>query len=204
MADTRMLLNDLLARAKAGDEAALGELLNQHRNYLVLLARIQIGRRLRTKADPTDVVQDVFLDAFRQFRQFEGTSCDALGVWLRKILAGKLAHLVRRYLSVQARDVRLERSIEKELDSSSNWLEKSLSAGASTPSEAAMAQERLMELSNALEQLAPDYRTVIILRQLEGLSFQDISQRMERSEDSVQKLWVRGLEALRKSLGELA
>ena len=63
-----------------------------------------------------------------------------------------------------------------------------------------MRQEKLMALGDALEKLAPDHRNVILLRQIEGVSFGEIAKRLERSEDSVQKLWVRGLEALRKSL----
>ena len=189
-----------IAEARSGNPESLGRLLERYRNYLVLLARIQIGRRLQSKVDPTDLVQEVFLDAVRQFPQFQGTTPESFSSWLRKILAGKLAQLIRRYVSVQSRDVRLERSLEADLDSSSNWLEKSLTGGASTPSEAAMRQEKLMALGDALEKLAPDHRNVILLRQIEGVSFGEIAKRLERSEDSVQKLWVRGLEALRKSL----
>jgi RNA polymerase sigma-70 factor (ECF subfamily) len=189
-----------LAAARAGDTAALGRLLESYRSYLLLLARIQIGRRLQSKADPADVVQDTFLDAHRQFPAFRGETADALAAWLRRILAGQLAHLVRRYYGTEARDVRLEQSIEQELDSSSQSLARGLSQPGSSPSESAARREDLVRLGDALERLTPDYRDVILLRQLEGLSFAEVARRMERTEDAVQKLWVRGLVALRHAL----
>jgi RNA polymerase sigma-70 factor, ECF subfamily len=64
----------LLARARAGDAAARGELLERYRAYLALLARLQIGRRLQGKADPADVVQETFLRAHRDFGRFAGAA----------------------------------------------------------------------------------------------------------------------------------
>src|SRR5688572_20730855 len=106
----------LLSRARTGDSAALGSLLEQYRPYLTLLARLEVSRRLQGKADPPDVVQDVFLDAARQFDQFRGSSEPELTAWLRRILAGCLAMLVRRYFGTHARDVRLERALADALD----------------------------------------------------------------------------------------
>src|SRR5689334_12945127 len=98
----------LLARARAGDEGALGALVERFSPYLSLLAQLEIGRRLRGKADPTDAVQDAFLEAARQFARFRGGSEPELAAWLRQILATSLARLVRRYYGTQSRDVRLE------------------------------------------------------------------------------------------------
>lgn len=192
---------DLVA-ARGGDAAAVGRLLDGYRGYLTLLARVQIGRRLQGKADPTDVVQDAFVDALRQFPAFQGATAEALAAWLRRILAGQLAHLVRRYCGTEARDVRLERSIEEELGSSSEWLTRGPAAAGSSPSESVARREDLARLGDALERLPADYRDVIVLRQVEGLPFGEVSRRLGRTEDSVQKLWVRALVALRKALGE--
>ena len=79
-----------LQNAREGDATAIGEVLEGFRSYLTLLARIQIGRRLQSKVDPDDVV----------------------AAWLRTILAGQLAQLIRRYCVTEARNVRLEVSIE--------------------------------------------------------------------------------------------
>jgi RNA polymerase sigma-70 factor, ECF subfamily len=197
MSDPRNSTARKLLLAKAGDNEAIGIVLDGFRTYLTLLARIQIGRRLQSKADPDDVVQDAFLDAHRQFCHFRGETVDELAAWLRRILAGHLAQLVRRYCTTEARDVRLEFSIEQDLDSSSARLSRGLASPESTPSEAMRHREDLLVLAEMLEELPSDYRDVIVMRQIEGLPFGEISERMSRSEDSVQKLWVRGLQALR-------
>src|SRR5215468_7611932 len=87
-------IDKLIAQSRAGDSAALGRLLEQYRAYLALLARLQIGRRLQGKADPSDVVQEVFLEAARGFPQFRGRTEGELLAWLRQVLASKLGGLV--------------------------------------------------------------------------------------------------------------
>jgi RNA polymerase sigma-70 factor (ECF subfamily) len=176
---------------------AIGEILEPFRSYLTLLARIQIGKRLQSKADPADVVQEVFLDAFKQFPGFRGETEDAVSGWLLRILAGHLARLIRRYFVTEARNVRLEVSIERELDSSTDRLARDFASQESSPSERVRQREEVAQLADMLERLPPDYREVILLRQIEGIPLSEVAQRMGRSEDSVQKLWFRGLKALR-------
>jgi RNA polymerase sigma-70 factor (ECF subfamily) len=118
----------LLDRARAGDTAALGSLLELYRNYLSLLARLQIGRRLQGKVDPADVVQETFLKAHRSFGQFRGTTEEELIGWLRKILTSKLVDLFRHYYGAKGRDVRLERDLAAEMDRSSRFLDRALVA----------------------------------------------------------------------------
>src|SRR3954452_24358404 len=100
---------ELLDRVRAGDDSALGGLLERYRMYLTLLARLQIGRRLQGKVDEADMVQETFLEAHRQFARFRGDSEAEMTAWLRTILAGTVLHLVRRFFGTQRRDVRLER-----------------------------------------------------------------------------------------------
>src|SRR5712692_7954849 len=69
----------LLGLARAGSSHALGQLLEMYRSYLLLLARLQIGRRLQGKVDPADLVQETFLRAHRDFVRFRGTTEDARG-----------------------------------------------------------------------------------------------------------------------------
>lgn len=189
----------LIPSAVSGDREAVGRVLEWYRAYLTVLARIQIGRRLQKKVDAADVVQEVFLDAHRQFAHFRGTSGGEINTWLRSLLAGHIAKLIRRFCRTQARNVELERAIEDELDSSSERMGQ-LAASGTTPSAATMKREGLSELATALNELSPEYREVILLRQIEDLPFAEIATRMGRSVDSVQKLWVRGLEALRQAL----
>lgn len=192
----------LLRAARRGDEVARGELLETYRNYLDLLARIEIGRRLRHKLDVADVVQETFLEAHRNFRLFRGTTEAEFAAWLRSILAARMSNLVRHYLGTQGRDIRRERPLEINLDESSRLLDRGLVAQGSSPSQQVARRELGVVLAEALAKLPADYRDVVVLRQLEELTFSEVASRMERSVDSVQKLWVRALLQLKELLGD--
>jgi RNA polymerase sigma-70 factor, ECF subfamily len=194
--------DDLLRRARTGDNAALGGLLERFRAYLVLLARLQIDRRFRGKADPADLVQETFLEAHRAFPRFRGQTEAELAGWLRAILAANLADLARRFLRARRRDVRLERALADELDRSSVALGQGLAAPNSTPSQQAASREQGVLLAEALERLPADYKEVLVLHYLEGLGHPDVARRMGRSIDSVKNLWARALGRLRRSLGD--
>lgn len=191
----------LLRLVRAGNGAALGELLELYRDYLALLVRLQIGRRLQGKVDALDVVQDTFLSAHQHFAQFRGTTEAELVAWLRQILASRLADLMRHYHGAQRRDVRLERELAVELDQSSRVMDQGLVAPGSTPSQQAVRREQAVLLAEALGKLPDDYREVIVLHHLEDLSFPEVARRMGRTLDSVKNLWLRALARLRRSLG---
>ena len=195
-------IEQLLNLARSGSDSARGQLLELYRNYLSLLARLQIGRRLQGKVDPADMVQETFLEAHRQFSRFRGGSEMELTAWLRAILAGVLSHLVRRYFGTQGRDVRLERELADDLEQSSRFLDRGLASPESSPSQRASRREQAVLLADALNQLPPDYREVLILRHLQGLTFPEVAERMGRTVDSVEKLWVRALPRLRRVLGD--
>jgi RNA polymerase sigma-70 factor (ECF subfamily) len=190
----------LLQHARAGDADARGRLLDGYRNYLGLLARLQLGHTLQGKADPADAVQETFLKAYRDFDQFRGTTEPELLGWLRRILATTVTNLARHYLGTRGRDVRLERRVADELERSSQALDGAFVAPASSPSERAQRREQAVLLADAINSLPPAYGEVIILRHLEELSFPEIARRLGRSVDSVKKLWVRGLAQLRERL----
>lgn len=190
----------LLNLARGGHVHALGQLLELFRNYLELLARLQISRRLRGKIDAADLVQETFLDAHAGFARFRGTTEAELAGWLRQILTSNALSLARRYFGTQRRNVRLEREWADELEQSSRALHLGLIAPQSSPSQQAVKREQAVLLADALKHLPEDYREAIVLRQLEGLSFPEVAQRMERSLDSVKKLWMRALTRLRHEL----
>lgn len=194
-------VDELLRRAATGDIGAVGKLLEQYRSYLSLLARLQIGRRLSGKVDASDVVQETFLKAHRDFGTFRGTTEQEWMSWLRQIMAMSIAQLVRHYFGTQRRDVRLERQLGTELDQSSQALDQGLVAKQSSPSGHAARREQAVLLADALDRLPQHYREVIILSHLEGLSFPEVARRMGRTVDSVKNLWARALDRLRRSLG---
>jgi RNA polymerase sigma-70 factor (ECF subfamily) len=189
----------LLQQARGGDESALGRLFESYSRYLTLLARVQISRRLRGRVEAADIVQETFLDAHRQFSRFRGATEAELVAWLRRILAGQLSLMLRRALGPRERQGVSPRELEVRLDQSSQAMDRALTL--STPSQHAVRREQAVLLAEALGKLSHEYREVIILRHLESLTFAQVAQRMNRSEDSVQKLWVRALASLRGKLG---
>jgi RNA polymerase sigma-70 factor, ECF subfamily len=199
--DTATTPDELLHQARCGDTEQLGRLLELYRRYLHLLARMEIGRNLQAKLDASDLVQDTLLEAHRNFPKFQGLSETQFICWLRQIMAANLANLLRRYLGTQGRNVQLERELAIRLDQSSRLLDRGLVDQASSPSHQAARREQAVLLADALEKLPEDYREVLVLRHLQGLTFPEVSERMGRSLDSVQKLWVRGLAQLRQVMG---
>jgi RNA polymerase sigma-70 factor (ECF subfamily) len=192
----------LLAEARINPQEGLGRLLERHRSYLSLLARLQIGRRLQGKADSADLVQETFLEAHRHFAHFRGTTAREFEQWLRQILAARLAKLVRRFLGTKGRNVRLEEELEQQLARSSDNLAKALVA-TSSPSQNAVRRERALLLAQALERLPADYREVLVLRHIEECTMAEVARRMDRTLESVKKLWARALPRLREMLEEV-
>lgn len=191
----------LIDLARRGDEAAAGRLLGAYGEYLKLLARVQIGKRLQGKLDASDLVQETFMDAHRQMPQFKGTTEAELLAWLRRILGGHVAMTVRRYFGVKGRDINLERGIVAQIDQSSQAMDGGLIGSNTTPSQHVARREQSVLLADALARLSEDHREAIVLRHLEGLSLAQAADRMGRSQDSVQKLYVRGLMNLRRLMG---
>lgn len=194
--------HELLSRARRGDGEALGELLEGLRQYLKLLAELQIDEKMQAKVDASDVVQETFLAAHRDFSMFRGTTERELMAWLRKILAANLADRVHRHYGRQRRNVHMERSLHEQLDQSSRALDHGLVAVQTTPSEQVARREQAVMLADALEQLPKDYRTVLVLHHLKGLPFKEVAGRMGRSLDSVKQLWMRALVRLRRIVGD--
>ena len=191
--------SELIRDVRGGLESALGPLLELYRNYLRLLARTHMGRVLGAKIDASDVVQDTFLEAQLDFGQFRGRDERQFVTWLRRILAGKIANLIRHYCGTRQRDVRLEREIEVALEDSAHTGGE-LAASIASPSQEASVRERAVLVADALAELPAHYREVLMLRHFERRTFPEIAKVMDRSEDSVGKIWLRALDRLREIL----
>jgi RNA polymerase sigma-70 factor (ECF subfamily) len=192
------MVDRVLAQAKGGDSAALGSLLEGHRAYLRMLARVQIGRRLRSKLDADDLLQEAFLRAHGAIGRFRGTTGEEFLSWLRGILAHVLADQIRRYHGTGQRDPKLERALEMEFEHSSDGFARALAAPTSSPSQRVVRHERAVRLAQAMERLPEAAREVLVLRHFEELSFPEIASRMGRTLDGVKNLWIRALARLRR------
>ena len=110
-----------------------------------------------------------------------------------------MANTMRRYLGTKARDIRLEKQLAADLDNSAAMLSELLVASISSPSQNIMRDEQTLQLAQAMSNLSSDYQSVLTLRHIEGLTFPQIATRLNRSVDSVEKLWLRAIVQLRKS-----
>jgi RNA polymerase sigma-70 factor (ECF subfamily) len=177
--------------------------LEAYRDYLRLLARIQLTPRLQAKMDASDVVQQTILQAHEAQTQFRGTTEAEKLAWLRAILANVLAATVRRF-DTAAREVGRERSLEAELELSSSRLECLLAADQSSPSQRAVRSEELLRLATALTQLPEDQRRVVELHHLRSLPIAEVAQQIGRTRPAVVGLLYRGVKKLRELLQDLA
>jgi RNA polymerase sigma-70 factor (ECF subfamily) len=192
----------LLALARAGDAEPVGQLLQLYRNYLLVLARTQFDQRLRRRVSPSDLVQEAMLAAHRDFAQFNGHTERQFLAWLRQILIHCLHRAIETHLKTKMRDVRCEISIEHvsaALDRSSAKLGEMLVDPAPSPSAPMQARENAVAFANQLAALRPHYRDVIIMRNLQGLSFEKIAGQMQRNPGAVRMLWLRAVDKLRQA-----
>jgi RNA polymerase sigma-70 factor, ECF subfamily len=194
--------NELIGRARAGSKSSLGSLLQQYRNYLVVLASMQIEKKLQPRVSPSDVVQETMLRAHKNFGQFRGTTEPELLGWLRQILVNNLAKFVEQHMMAARRDVRREVSMEKigaALQQSTIQLAALVPAAGKSPSMAVQQREEAVVLADRLAQLPEDYREVLVLRNLQGMAFEEVAQRIDRSVGATRMLWLRAIEKLRSA-----
>ncbi len=199
MTKSAAVLGLLLVRARAGDQAALGRLLELYRNYLRLLARSLIRPPLQVQLDASDLVQETFLKAHRELAQFAGSGERELVSWLRQILVRTLANQAKHH-KTRRRDQRRQESLDVLLDRSSVAIQEQLADSIASPSSHAARREQAVLLADALARLPADYREVFILRNLEQIPVDEIAARMDRSPNAVRKLWGRAMVALKQAL----
>lgn len=203
MNDSSSSLVQLLAAIRRGDSRAQEAVLVRYRSWLELLARMQAGRQFQGKFSASDIVQDTLLAAHRDLGQFRGATEAELLAWLRQILGHVLAHEIRRYRGTQRRDLGREVSLDAALAESSQKLADFLAASQSSPSAQCERSEQEVRLADVLATLPENYRDVIILRNIEGLSHEEVAQRLGRSVGAVRMLWMRALAQMREALKEM-
>lgn len=195
-------LDQLLQEAQAGSSEALGRLLQSLRPYLLLIANEELDPRLRTKAGASDLVQDTFLDAQRDFGHFKGRTRSEFFVWLRQILVHNMLNVTRDFCATQKREISREVSLGQDESSESTKVALPAEAASMTPHERAVAREQLLRLNDALLRLPDEYRQVISLRHLERRSFKEIGDLMGKGSEAVRKLWIRAIQRLRLELDD--
>jgi RNA polymerase sigma-70 factor (ECF subfamily) len=174
---------------------------DRFRSYLRLLARMQLDQQLRSKLDPSDIVQQTLLQAHRAMAEFRGKSDAEMAAWLRQILARNLSHAVRDF-GRDKRNVNRERSLQAAVDASSARLEAWLAAEQSSPSQQAQHNEQVLALCHALEQLPDGQREAVQLHYWQGCTLNEIAERLNRTPAAAAGLLKRGMRRLRELMQE--
>jgi RNA polymerase sigma-70 factor (ECF subfamily) len=176
----------------------LGRHLDGFREYLRLLARLQLRANLAGKIDLSGVVQQTLLEAYQAGDSFPPDPAQQ-AAWLRRALANNLTDEIRRLGSRGKQRVE-EQSLEQALEASSARLEAWLAREDSTPGRRAVHREQLSRLAEALMQLPDHQRQAVEMHHLQGLSLAEVGGRLGRSREAVAGLVFRGLKTLRTLL----
>jgi RNA polymerase sigma-70 factor, ECF subfamily len=203
--ETKLNAERLMTQARAGTPECLGRLLQYYCNYLKLLVATHIDEKLQTRCSPSDIVQETYCEAHRDFEKFRGTTEPEFLAWLKAILVNNMAREVEKHLLAAKRDVRREISLDmmgEALERSAARLESILVDQGSSPSANIHRYEHTILLANHLAKLPPDYQKVLIFRHCEGLPFKDIAERMGRTTGAIRMLWLRAIGQIREQMGE--
>jgi RNA polymerase sigma-70 factor (ECF subfamily) len=181
---------ETVARARQGTSEELGQLLEEFRPYLLAIANAEFPRGLAGKLGPSDLVQLTLAKGHGRFADFRGSTPEELAHWLRTILHNHLKGAVRNFS-------REKRNNSREQPADSSLVHpRQLS-----PSAEALSREERELLDKALERLPDVYRHAIELRHAGNLSFQELGQRLGRSEEAARKVWARAVRKLQEELG---
>jgi RNA polymerase sigma-70 factor (ECF subfamily) len=186
------------AAARALTREALGELLELHRAYLLQIARELLNPKLAIKGDAADLVQETFLEAYRDFGSFQGAREADLRAWLRRLLMNNLTNFSRRFRIGGKRALDREVSLEAGAPGHTTL---ALASDDWSPGGQLAAEEKAQQVRHAIQCLPEDYRQVLQLRYREERPFKEIARRMQRTPNAIHKLWSRALVRLRRLLG---
>ncbi|MDA8745833.1 sigma-70 family RNA polymerase sigma factor [Rubripirellula amarantea] len=196
----------LLQLAREGNASAIEDLFACYQHYLRLLAHSGLSSKVKTRVTVSDVIQETFLHAFEAFEQFRGASTGEFVAWIRSILVSRIADAHEKHLHAARRDVRREVSIDTiqaNLSRSSMGLETiARDHLQKSPGSIVSQQEHAILVADAIGELPVDYQQVIVMRHFDGLSFEDIAERMDRSSGAIRMVWLRAIQKMKQVLKE--
>lgn len=178
------------------------EQIHRHRRRLERMARLRIDRRLSTRVDASDVVQEVFVEALRRFDEYQRQDDFPLFLWLRFLTAQKIVQLTRYHLRTCARNVDLEIRIHQNEypQADSRDLARKLIGRLTTPLSAAVRAEKRQKVQEALEVMDPLDREVLVLRHFEQLTNKEVSLTLGIPIGTASSRYLRSLEKLKALL----
>ena len=195
----------LLRQAAAGDKDSWGALLTRHEGRLRRMIAFRLDQRLQGRIDPSDVLQEVCLEASEGLADYTRRPTLSFFLWLRGITGHKLQELHRYHLGTQMRDAGREVSLYRGTfpETSSAALAAHLLGHATRPSEAAVRAEVKIRLQEALNTMDAIDREVLALRHFEHLSIAEVARVLDLKEKAAGKRYLRALKRLRDILASL-
>lgn len=189
---------ELIERAAAGDVRALADVLESNRERLKRMVRVRLDPRLRGRLDPSDVIQEAYLDAARRLPEFVRDPAVPFFLWLRKLTMQRLIDLHRQHLGARMRDAGLEVSLHSGAypQASSLSLAAQLLGRFSSPSRAAMRAEIQIRVQEALNAMDDVDREVLALRHFEMLTNEEVAQVLNIKKTAASNRYVRALKRL--------
>jgi RNA polymerase sigma-70 factor (ECF subfamily) len=191
----------LLEQARAGAPEAVNRLLERHRAYVRRFVELRLDPQLRARVDPSDVVQEAQLEAVRRLDGYLGAAPMPFRLWLRQIAQDRLLMLRRHHRGARRRAVTREAAWPEE---SSLAFARQLLASGTSPSARLAASELAQRVRRAVAQLPEADREVVLLRNLEGLSNQEVAHLLGIQPAAASQRYGRALLRLRKLLDEAA
>jgi RNA polymerase sigma-70 factor (ECF subfamily) len=194
----------LLQQAARGDGQFLGTLLARHRDRLRRMVALRLDRRLQGRIDPSDVIQEAYLEASARLAEYLRDPSMPFFLWLRFLTGQKLITLHRHHLGVKMRDAEQEVALYHGSlpQASSAALAAQLLGRDTRPSEAAIRAEMKIRVQEALNSMPVLEREILALRHFEQLSRAEIAQVFGISEAAAGKRYLRALERLKQILGQ--
>ena len=187
---------ELVTLAKGGDEPALGQLCNVYGERVRRIIRLRMGREIRPRLDSMDLVQDALVSAPGGLKYFTYKNEGDFLRWLARIAQNELRDNLDK-LYTEKRDIRKEVRLENYGPTTGGGFRGTPAPiEATTPSMIMSKKEDLDKLEKAIDQLKPDYREVIVLAKIDGLTYKEIADRLGKSIDSVGHLLSRAMVAL--------
>jgi RNA polymerase sigma-70 factor, ECF subfamily len=193
---------ELIRRAGQGDTTGLESLLEQYRARLRRMIKLRLDRRLQGRVDPSDVIQEAYLEVSRNLAEYLRDPSLPFFLWLRLVTGQKLALVHRQHLGVQARDAGREVSLYRGAlpEATSAALAAQLIGKQTSPSHAAARVELKIRLQEALNSMEELDREVLALRHFEQLTNAETARALGISETAACNRYVRALERLKKIL----
>jgi RNA polymerase sigma-70 factor (ECF subfamily) len=202
MSESGTTTDDLLRQARAGDETALGALFAVYRDRLRKMVRLRLDRRVFGRLDPSDVLQEAYLDVARRFPEYAAAPALPFYLWLRALTGQRLIDLHRQHLGAQMRDAGREVSLYRGAlpQASSASLAQYMLAGLTSPTQAAVRAEMQIQLQEALNSMDPIDREVVVLRHFEELSNVETAHVLGIELSAASKRYLRAVRRLKAIL----